>query len=183
MFERETGTVNSGLRHIRVAAAAAVCGFAAFASTAPARAQDASFGCKVLLCALSTNPSWTGVPYCGPLMSQLFGILNNGGSWPICDAANVSPVGYNPYGACLGGTTAVSLTSSRSGSSYVADSSGASCGAPIATPSGMSGGCQSVSDSGSQCLAISARPANPTPYFVDITTATGVQQFSFALTQ
>ena len=124
-----------------------------------------------------------GVPYCGPVMSQLFSMLNNGGSWPSCDAANVSPVGYNPYGACPAGSSAVSLTSSRSGSSYVGDSAGGFCGAPIATPSGMSGGCQSVSNVGSQCLAISARQANPTPYFVDITTATGVQQFSFALTR
>lgn len=116
-------------------------------------------------------------------MSQLFSILNNGGPWPTCDAANVSPIGYNPYGACPAGTTAVSLTSSRSGSSYVADSYGASCGAPIAMPSGMSGGCQSVSNLGSQCFAVSARPANPTPYFVDIATATGVQQFSFGLTR
>ena len=174
--------MNPGFRHLHAFAAVALCGFAMCASVAPARAQDASFGCKVLLCALSSNPSWTGVPYCGPVMSQLFSILNNGGSWPTCDAANVSPVGYNPYAACPPGSTAVSLTNSRSGSSYVADSAGNSCGAPIATPSGMSGGCQNVSDTGSQCLAISTRPANPTPYFVDITTATGVRQFSFTLT-
>ena len=172
-----------GLRHFHAAAAAALFGFAAFDSIAPARAQDASFGCKILLCALSSNPSWTGVPYCGPVMSQLFSILNNGGSWPSCDAANISPVGYNPYGACPAGSTAVSLTNSRSGSSYADDSSGGFCGALTATPSGMSGGCQSISNVGSQCLAISTRPANPTPYFVDITTATGVRQFSFALTQ
>jgi hypothetical protein len=124
-----------------------------------------------------------GVPYCGPVMSQLFSILNSGGSWPICDAANASPIGYNPYGACPAGSSAVSLTDSRAGSSYAADSAGAYCGAPIATPSGMSGGCETIASSGSQCLSISARPANPTPYFVDITTANGVQQFSFALTQ
>src|SRR5271168_145386 len=148
MFERETGTVNPGLRHLRTAAIASCCAFGALVPFSPVKAQDASFGCKVLLCALSTNPSWTGVPYCGPVMSQLFSILNSGGSWPTCNAANVSPVGYNPYAACPAGSTAVSLTSSRSGSSYVADSSGASCGAPIATPSGMSGGRQSVSELG-----------------------------------
>ncbi len=170
-------------RHLRAAAVASLCAFAAFDSSAPAKAQDASFACKVLLCALSSNPSWMGVPYCGPVMSQLFSILNSGGSWPVCDAANVSPVSYNPYAACPAGSSAVSLVTSRSGSSYAADSAGGSCGTPIVSPSGMSGGCQSVAESGSQCLSISARPANPTPYSVDITTANGVQQFSFALTQ
>ncbi len=173
----------SAFRHLRAAAVASLCAFAAFDSSAPAKAQDASFACKVLLSALSSNPSWMGVPYCGPVMSQLFSILNSGGSWPICDAANVSPVSYNPHGACPAGSSAVSLVTSRSGSSYAADSAGGSCATPIASPSGMSGGCQSVAESGSQCLAISARPANPTPYSVDITTANGVQQFSFALTQ
>ncbi len=173
----------TGLRHPRAAAVVAFCAYAAVGSFAPAKAQDASFACKVLLCALSSNPSWMGVPYCDPVMSQLFSILNSGGSWPVCDAANVSPVGYNPYGACPAASQAVSLVTSRSGSYYAADSAGGSCGTPIATPSGMSGGCQSVAESGSQCLAISARPANPTPYSVDITTANGVQQFSFALTQ
>lgn len=171
------------LRHRRVASVVAFCAFAAFGSSTPAPAQDASFACEVLLCALSSNPTWMGVPYCGPVMSQLFSILKGGGSWPTCDAANVSPVGYNPYGACPVGSSAVSLTTSRSGSSYTADSTGAYCGAPIATPSGMSGGCESGGASGSGCLSISARPANPTPYFVDITTASGVQQFSFSLTQ
>src|SRR5271168_2383035 len=29
----------------------------------PAAAQDASFGCKVLLCAAAATPSWSGIPY------------------------------------------------------------------------------------------------------------------------
>jgi hypothetical protein len=33
-------------------------------------AQDASFPCKVLLCAAATNPAWTGIPYCVPIMQQ-----------------------------------------------------------------------------------------------------------------
>lgn len=34
------------------------------------QAQDASFPCKVLLCAAATNPSWTQIPYCVPIMHQ-----------------------------------------------------------------------------------------------------------------
>jgi hypothetical protein len=173
----------SAFRRLRIAVVTSPWVFAAITASAPAKAQDASFGCKVLLCALSSNPAWVGVPYCGPVMSQLFSILNSGGSWPTCDAASVSPVGYSPYEACPAGSSAVSLVTSRSGSSYVADSAGRSCATPIASPSGISGGCQSVAGAGSECLSISARPANPAPYFVDITTASGVQQFSFALSQ
>ncbi len=36
----------------------------------PLHRQDASFPCKVLLCAAATNPSWTGIPYCVPIMQQ-----------------------------------------------------------------------------------------------------------------
>ena len=44
------------------------------------------------MCALDESVV-DGVPYCGPVMSQLFSILNSGSSWPICNAAKVSPVG------------------------------------------------------------------------------------------
>lgn len=46
------------------------------------RAQDASFGCKVLLCAAASNPSWSGIPYCVPVMTQLFRMLARGRPWP-----------------------------------------------------------------------------------------------------
>lgn len=43
-----------------------------------ADAQDASFGCKVLLCAAASAPSWSGIPYCVPVMQALFRQLANG---------------------------------------------------------------------------------------------------------
>jgi hypothetical protein len=38
--------------------------FLAVSAGASAKAQDAEFGCKVLLCAAATNPSWPSIPYC-----------------------------------------------------------------------------------------------------------------------
>jgi hypothetical protein len=137
----------------------------------------------VVLLALATNPSWAGLPYCGPVMNQLFSTLNSGGPWPKCGAANISPVGYIPRRACPSGSSAMSLTSSSSGSFYAANSGDDYCAESLPTSSGARGGCRNAAQSESQCLAISARPANPTPYFVDITTAAGVRQFRFALTQ
>lgn len=48
-----------------------------------AKAQDASFGCKVLLCAAATAPGWTGIPYCVPVMQQLIRQVGRGGAWPV----------------------------------------------------------------------------------------------------
>jgi hypothetical protein len=72
----------------------------AFAAPVPALAQDAEFGCKVLLCAAASNPGWQGIPYCVPVMSQLFSILNSGGSWPSCPQGNASGMTVEPYQAC-----------------------------------------------------------------------------------
>ena len=63
-------------------------------------AQDAEFGCKVLLCAAANSPGWSGIPYCVPVMNQLFSILNSGGTWPSCLAANASGLSQQPYLAC-----------------------------------------------------------------------------------
>jgi hypothetical protein len=54
-----------------------------------ARAQDASFGCKVLLCAAASAPGWTAIPYCVPIMEEVFRELSLGWSWPTCSQANV----------------------------------------------------------------------------------------------
>ncbi len=79
-------------------------GFAAIAAivatSSPCRAQDADFGCKVLLCAAASNPGWSGIAYCVPVMNQLFSILNSGGAWPSCPQANASGLAFKPYLAC-----------------------------------------------------------------------------------
>ena len=60
----------------------------ALTASLPARAQDASFGCKVLLCALASAPGWSAISYCVPVMNRLFNSLATGGGWPICSAPN-----------------------------------------------------------------------------------------------
>ena len=73
----------------------------------PAAAEDASFGCKVLLCAAAAAPSWSGIPYCVPVMQQLFTQLAKGDGWPTCAQGSASPVGYQPYDACPAGALAI----------------------------------------------------------------------------
>jgi hypothetical protein len=171
----------------------------------PASAQDATFGCKVLLCAAASAPSWSAIPYCVPVMQQLFTQLAKGGGWPSCAQGDASPVGYQPYAACPVGTVPIAASqgnaSGRGGvdttTSYSQSAIGGECGTPTPLQTGSSAGCDgayvggvetlannrsgSIVLTGGQCYALSARPANPTPYFVDITTANGASRFSFSL--
>jgi hypothetical protein len=151
-----------------------LAGVSAFALSQRAEAQDAPFGCKVLLCAAATAPGWNGIPYCIPVMTQLFTSLAKGAGWPSCSAANVGPIQYQPYQACPANTVAVSAapsgdvrSSASLGSLWIADSNGAFCLDPAAiSPS------EDCSRSG--CVAIPAnytpapRPVSPQPYMVMI---------------
>ena len=68
-----------------LARAAGVIALVSTLAAAPgAYAQDASFGCKVLLRAAATAPGWTGIPYCVPVMQQLIRQVGRGGAWPVC---------------------------------------------------------------------------------------------------
>ncbi|MER9580899.1 hypothetical protein [Mesorhizobium sp. M0276] len=72
---------------------------------APAQAQDASWGCQVLLCAASQNPSWHGVSYCVPPMTKLIAAMAKPGfSWPICHEAKAGTPGREIYEQCPEGT-------------------------------------------------------------------------------
>lgn len=85
---------------------AALAGTAAQFSTMPASADDASWGCQVLLCAASKNPSWHGVPYCVPPMTKLIAAMSKPGfSWPICHEAKAGKPGREIYEDCPAGTT------------------------------------------------------------------------------
>ncbi|WP_137137285.1 hypothetical protein [Rhizobium sp. FKY42] len=78
-------------------------------SPVPAHAEDASWGCQVLLCAASQSPSWHGVPYCVPPMKKLIAaIAKPGFSWPVCHEAKAGEPGFEPYEECPAGMTAVS---------------------------------------------------------------------------
>jgi hypothetical protein len=82
---------------------------AALAAGPPsAKAQDASFGCKVLLCAAATNPSWQGIAYCVPVMRALMSLMGRKGfSWPPCPEAKTGAPGHEPHAECPAGSTAV----------------------------------------------------------------------------
>lgn len=58
--------------------------------TNPLHAQDASFPCKVLLCAAATSPSWAGIPYCVPIMQQAIYMQAWGIAVGVCAEAQSS---------------------------------------------------------------------------------------------
>ncbi|OHV80291.1 hypothetical protein [Ensifer sp. LCM 4579] len=73
-------------------------------AAAPAQAEDASWGCQVLLCAASSNPSWQGVPYCVPPMKRLIAAMARPGfDWPICHEAKAGAPGREEYEECPAG--------------------------------------------------------------------------------
>jgi hypothetical protein len=75
--------------------------FLAVSAGASAKAQDAEFGCKVLLCAAATNPSWPSIPYCVPVMNQLYAMMRSlRFRWPVCTAVGTGAPGYEPYQPC-----------------------------------------------------------------------------------
>jgi len=141
-----------------------------------AHAQDASFGCKVLLCAAASAPGWSGIPYCVPVMQTLFGQLAKGGGWPSCPEGNVSGLGYEPYQACPAGLTPVQ-SGSDGGVGISAAPNGNLC-ADLSRPqqacSGGDGGCTTT-------YPTTARDPRSAPYYVDISTANGTQRFYFSL--
>jgi hypothetical protein len=140
-----------------------------------AMAQDASFGCKVLLCSAATSPGWPSIPYCVPVMQTLFRILAKGGSWPSCPEGRTSGLGHEPYQACPAGQTPV-LAGGDGGNTLTESPSGNLC-ADLAKPQQVCSG-----DTGcATTYATTPRATREQPYFVDITTANSVQRFYFSL--
>ncbi|WP_244482111.1 hypothetical protein [Rhizobium sp. Root1204] len=65
----------------------------------PATASE--WGCEVLLCAASSNPSWRGVAYCHPPMKRLITEMKKPDcDWPTCPAAGTGSPGFERYAAC-----------------------------------------------------------------------------------
>ncbi len=165
-----------------------------------AKAQDAEFGCKVLLCAAATNPSWPSIPYCVPVMNQLYAMMRSlRFHWPVCTAAGTGAPGYEPYQPC---PTGWQESSSQSGGSDNGSSSKLPSGGndlcarrllqqPSGQPSGralqasMPGGqiqCTTsdgdnggVTNSGQLCIEYMPRPRNERPYYFDMRGADGNQ--------
>jgi hypothetical protein len=146
------------------------------APTRAAHAQDASFGCKVLLCAAASSPSWSGIPYCVPVMQDLFRRLAHGGGWPTCPEGNASGLGYEPYQPCPTGMTPVQAGSD--GSSGITPASNGNLCADLSKPRrtcfGGHGDCTTDYPTVSRAL-------RSDPYFVDISSANGTQRFYFSL--
>ncbi len=141
-----------------------------------AHAQDASFGCKVLLCAAASAPGWPGIPYCVPVMQTLFRQLAKGGGWPSCAEGNASGPGYEPYQACPAGLTPVQ--SGADGGAGISKTPNGNLCADLSKPqqvcSGGDGGCTTT-------YPTTARDPRSDPYYVDISTANGTQRFYFSL--
>ena len=158
---------------------AALALFAGLAASPLARAQDASLGCKSLLCAAATNPDWSGIPYCVPPMTELFNILENGGGWPSCPEGDVSGVQYTPYKACPTGWLAGNFdtgTNNLGFGNFSPDPNGGSCLNPNGDSECHQGNCQTT-------YASMSRPTNAKPYCVDIGAKNGSAptHFCFAL--
>lgn len=143
------------------------------------RAQDASFGCKVLLCAAASNPGWQAIGYCVPVMQQLFRMMSRRGfAWPTCAEGRVSAPQYEPLAACEKGWSAVSADDSA----LRDDPLGALCARQRLT--GASSACGSDAN---QCSAIDQRfeikqrSLRPEPWYVVIDAGQGPQRFYFSL--
>ena len=87
------------------------------------RAQDASFGCKVFLCVLATAPSWSGIPYCVPLVKQALRDLARGRPWPVCSEGKASAPVFQPWDPCPAGL----VPATQTGQSFIADENGSMC--------------------------------------------------------
>jgi len=135
---------------------------------AAARAEDASLGCKILLCAAATKPDWSGISYCAAPMNALFSILKKGGAWPACPEGNVSAVQYTPYLACPAGSLAGRFDSGTNDGygHFIPDSSGGSCLNPIRVQQCQHGACTAT-------YVSQPRSTNPKPYCVEIGASNG----------
>lgn len=93
---------------MRLEISAAIAAFIAAAAWIgfPDRAAASHWGCEVLLCASSSNPSWQDVKACHPPMNRLISAMRRPGfSWPTCPEAGTGRPGYEAYGDCPAGWT------------------------------------------------------------------------------
>ncbi len=165
----------------KTSAAVAVIFGAAITNAGPAKAQDASFGCKVLLCAVASNPAWRGIPYCVPVMTQLFALLRRkGASWPSCLEGRVGAPGYEPYQNCPAGWQ--SGTAAEDG--WRADDGGGSCARPDPRTAASRPTVQNAAEAGaSGGLEVRPRERRSDPWFVELDGEVGRQRFYYSLAE
>jgi hypothetical protein len=123
-------------------------------------AKASEWGCEVLLCASSTDPSWHGIPACHPPMERLIAAMSSWGfSWPTCAEAGTGNPGYQKYADCPSGWTV--------GHSEIGHGGGGEPNLCV-----KRGGRCSRRDGCSETVSI-ARPVREEPYYFDIPTASG----------
>lgn len=156
-------------------------------SAMSAKAQDADWGCQVLLCAASKNPSWHGVPYCVPPMRKLIDAMSRPGfSWPICQEAKAGKPGHEDYEDCPAGTT-VGYSSRRGDISSRSEPDQCIETVNICRPSGQRNGStrlggltinRNLGGDGDSCTKQIAtpRPRRADPYYFDIPNDEGVKE-------
>lgn len=87
-------------------ATAALAGSGLGLIATPTKSEEASWGCQILLCAASQNPSWHVVGYCVPPTTKLISAMKKPGfSWPVCHEANADNPGHEAFDECPAGTT------------------------------------------------------------------------------
>lgn len=153
----------------------------AIGSAGAARAQDASFGCKVLLCAAASNPAWRAIPYCVPIMTQLFALLRRkGASWPPCPEGRVSAPGYEPYQDCPAGWR----PGLEAEDGWRTDAGGGSCARPNPRTAASLPSVQSASEA-RRITGIEVRPRElrSEPWFVELDGEGGRQRFYYSLAE
>lgn len=156
-------------------------------SAMSAKAQGADWGCQVLLCAASKNPSWHGVPYCVPPMRKLIDAMSRPGfSWPICQEAKAGKPGHEDYEDCPSGTT-VGYSSRGGDNSSRSEPDQCIETVNICRPSGQrNGGTRSggltinrnLSGDGDSCTKQIAtpRPRRADPFYFDIPNSEGIKE-------
>jgi hypothetical protein len=85
----------------------------------PKIASGSEWGCEVLLCAASSNPSWQGIAECRPPMEKLISAMKMPGfSWPTCPEGESGKPDFEAYEDCPAGWSATrpSVIDDRSGS-------------------------------------------------------------------
>jgi len=118
-------------------------------------AKASEWGCEVLLCASSMNPSWHGVPACHPPMERLIAAMSSWGfSWPTCPEAGTGNPGHQKYADCPAGWTVgySEIGNGRRREPNLCVKQGGYCG--------RRDGC-------SEAVSI-ARPVREDPYYFDI---------------
>jgi hypothetical protein len=125
-------------------------------------ARTGEWGCEVLLCASSSNPSWRGVPACHPPMDRLISAMSNPGfDWPTCPEAGTGRPGYAKYANCPAGWSIGYSDNNRGGR-----------GEPRLCTQVQSS-CERDGRDNCQHIVSTPRPLRSDPYFFDIPHADG----------